>query len=270
MMKGIDVSKWNGNVDFEAVKAAGFKFVIIRAGCGMAKDPMYARNYEAAHKAGLHTGAYWYAQWVKSPEDEAKAFLAAVDGDVHNMGIWYDVEWEKNILAANKTARTTGTLRALEALSKSGRYVGLYCSTAFLLGYLEAGRLAAYDVWIADYRFRVTPETLIPYGMRQTSGSATIAGVYGMVDTNEAYKDYPGITGGTVLATGTLAPPSFEEKVEAYLGTEVYEMCLRMEVLGWTWDFDTVDNDCGGEHVESITFVRAVAYDEEHPKPDLT
>lgn len=63
-MKGIDVSKWQGVIDFDAVSKSGIDFVIIRAGYGKEtwqKDPYFERNYKNAVLAGLKVGAYWYS-----------------------------------------------------------------------------------------------------------------------------------------------------------------------------------------------------------------
>lgn len=73
MILGIDISKWQGHVDFNAVKASGVKFVLIRAGYGRSVsqvDHYFAEHYAQAKAAGLQVGAYWYSYAV-SPADAA-------------------------------------------------------------------------------------------------------------------------------------------------------------------------------------------------------
>ena len=73
-MKGIDVSKHNGAIDFTAVRNAGFEFAILRAGYGKyesQKDPRFEENYRAAKAAGLHVGSYWYS-YALSPDEAIK------------------------------------------------------------------------------------------------------------------------------------------------------------------------------------------------------
>ncbi len=68
-MKGIDVSEWNGEIDWRAVKAAGVDFAICRSSYGKSKfDPTFQRNVEGAHRAGLICGAYHYS-YALTPAD---------------------------------------------------------------------------------------------------------------------------------------------------------------------------------------------------------
>ena len=96
-MKGIDVSKHNGSIDFNAVKASGVEFVIIRAGYGMydnQKDPKFEENYAKAKAAGLHVGTYWYsyAKSVKEAEIEAEVCLRVIGGKQFDFPIYFDIE----------------------------------------------------------------------------------------------------------------------------------------------------------------------------------
>ena len=77
-MNGIDVSKWNGVIDFEKVKSCGIDFVIIRSGFGISGiDPCFRRNYKTARNAGLHVGTYWYsyAKTKTELQNEISAFI---------------------------------------------------------------------------------------------------------------------------------------------------------------------------------------------------
>ena len=97
MIKGIDVSSYQGEIDFEQVKQAGNEFVIIRAGWGNSTvntDRFFERNYAAAKAAGLFVGAYWYsyADSISGAFDEATACMNVIAGKQFELPIFYDVE----------------------------------------------------------------------------------------------------------------------------------------------------------------------------------
>lgn len=97
MISGIDVSEWQGHVDFNAVKASGVKFVLIRAGYGRSasqEDRYFAEHYTQAKAAGLQVGAYWYSYAV-SPADaanEARACLTVLGNRHFDFPIYFDLE----------------------------------------------------------------------------------------------------------------------------------------------------------------------------------
>lgn len=206
---GIDISKWQDAIDWDALEAAykagQVDFVIMRAGYGYATtDPRFEGYYREATARGIPCGAYWYAYWgAGTPTQEATAFLAAVASKTFAYGLWYDVEYEASITGLDKTTRTTKALEALDALQASGRYVGLYASTDMINNRMDYSRLAAYDIWVAQYASKCTCK--MPYGIWQYTSSGSTAGISGRVDQDRAYKDYPAIVVGK-LATGATAP----------------------------------------------------------------
>lgn len=205
MKQGIDISKWQGKVDWgrlAAQHAAGtLDFVILRAGYGGGTlDPRFEEYYAAASAANIPVGAYWYAYWGNyTPRQEAEGFLRAVAGKTLQMGIWYDVEYETDIIKLSKAERTRKTLEGLAALADSGRYVGLYASTDMINNRMLYDQLRAYDIWCAQYASRNTCK--LPYGIWQHSSCGSVDGINGRVDLDIAYKDYPAIVTG-VLAEG--------------------------------------------------------------------
>lgn len=197
--KGIDVSRHQGAVDFAKVKSAGVQFVILRAGFGREtsqKDTCFESNYAKAKAAGLPVGAYWYS-YANSPEDarkEAKACLEVIKGKQFEFPVWYDIEYEPDILAMTRAARTECVKAFCDTLEAAGYYSGVYCSRDFLANKLDAGSLKAYDVWVAAYTGSSTPGNVaLPYGMWQYSSTGKVNGVSGNVDMDYAYKDYASI-----------------------------------------------------------------------------
>lgn len=210
-MNGIDISKWQGSPDWDALaaqhKAGRLDFVILRAGYGANTiDPAFEANYAAATAWGVPVGAYWYAYWkAATPAQEAAAFLAAVEGKTLQMGVWYDVEYESSITGLDKPARTAKTLEALDVLAASGRYCGLYASTDMINNRLDYDRLRAYDIWVAQYGAKCTCK--LPYGLWQYSSTGRADGIAGNVDQDRAYKNYPGIVTGPLAAGEAAAQP---------------------------------------------------------------
>lgn len=200
-IQGIDISKWQ-TVDWAKLgrmfDAGAFKFIIMRAGYGYATiDPKFEEFYAEATHRGIPCGAYWYAYWgTGTPEQEARAFLAATAGKTLQYGIWYDVEYERSITSLDNKTRTDKVLEALDTLQASGRYVGLYASADMVNNRLEYGRLSDYDLWVAQYGSLCTCKR--DYGIWQYTSGGTILGIYGNVDHDIAYKDYPAIVVGSL------------------------------------------------------------------------
>ena len=139
-MKGIDVSQWNGVIDYNKVKSAGVDFVIIRAGYGKyisQKDPCFARNYSAAKAAGLKVGAYWYsyADTVEDAKKEAAVCLDVIKGKTFEFPIYFDLEEVKQFKKGIKFCSDVVTAFCTE-LEKAGYFAGLYCSTYYLNNYV--------------------------------------------------------------------------------------------------------------------------------------
>ncbi len=200
MKHGIDISRHQGKIDWAKLaaehRAGTLDFVIIRAGYGGGTiDPRFEEYYAAATAAGIPVGAYWYAYWGPyTPSQEAASFLRAVEGKTLEYGLWYDVEYEPDILGMSRQARTDKVLEGLNTLAASGRYVGLYASTDMINNRLEYRRLRDYDIWCAQYASRNTCK--LPYGIWQYTSSGSAEGIAGRVDCDRAYKDYPAFVTG--------------------------------------------------------------------------
>lgn len=188
-IKGIDVSKWQGNIDFDLVRKNGARFVIIRAGSGKKPDPMFKRNYDLAKRAGLHVGAYWYS-YANSVEDaikEAETMHSVIKGLRFEYPIWYDVE-ETSQFAKGAKFINAIIYAFCQKLEAHGFYVGVYMSKAYATSNLYDTTKQRFDLWVAQYNSKCTYEDV--HGMWQYSGSGKINGVNGAVDLDYSYKDY--------------------------------------------------------------------------------
>lgn len=191
-MKGIDVSKHNGNVNWSHVKADGVKFAIIRAGYGKEisqKDPQFENNYAGCKSNGVPVGAYWYSYAMSETEarQEAAVCLQVLKGKTFEFPIYYDIE-EKKQFALGKAKCSAIAKAFLETLENAGYWVGIYSSKYFLSTYFTDEIRTNYAVWVAQYNARCT--YCGQYGIWQKSSTGKVYGVSGNVDMNECFIDY--------------------------------------------------------------------------------
>lgn len=192
---GIDVSQWQGNIDFNKVKAAGVDFVIIHAGYGRnisQKDPYFEQNYQRAKAAGLNVGVYWYS-YANSAVDakrEATACLQAIKGKTFEYPIYFDLEERSQF---NKGAAFCSSLVTAfcDAIEKAGYFAGLYISRSPLTQYITADVQKRYALWVAEYGAKLNYSSSV--GMWQNTSSWRVPGINGNVDHDYSYIDYPSI-----------------------------------------------------------------------------
>lgn len=212
MFNAIDVSKWQGAVNWASVKNAGISHAMIRAGYGNSTrqtDPQFKRNAANCELHGINWGVYWYS-YATSPEQarqEARCCLQVIQGLKPTMPVAYDIEYEPGILALDNATRTAMVKAFLEEVEAAGYYGILYASTNFIQTKLNWKELACYDVWAAQYGSRCTSP--LPYGIWQYSSSNPlgIPGYGTSLDCNRVYKDYPQIIQDAGLNGWTASRP---------------------------------------------------------------
>lgn len=193
MKKGIDVSKHNGVIDFQKVKAAGYDFVIIRAGYGKSatqKDTMFDLNYAKAKAAGLDVGAYWYSYAMSFDEGraEATACLDVIKGKQFEYPIYFDLEEQKQF-AKGKDFCSQLVRTFCAVIEDAGYWAGLYTSKSYLTTHIDAATANKYALWVAQWAAKCTYTG--SYGMWQKSETGKVSGINGNVDLDECYLDYP-------------------------------------------------------------------------------
>ena len=201
-MKGIDVSKHNGVIDWDKVKAAGIEFAILRAGYGRKDpkqiDPMFERNYAECKRVGIPVGAYHYS-YADSPADallEAEFFLEIIQGKKFEFPVIFDIE-DKSQENLGMTTLTNMCLMFCDRVEDAGYYTAIYANTDWLKNKLDYSRLQKYDIWLADWRKKEGWGK--PHGMWQYTDSGKVSGISTKVDMNLAYKNYPRIIKGAGL-----------------------------------------------------------------------
>ena len=213
MFNAIDVSKWQGTINWATVKNAGVNHAMIRAGYGNSvrqTDPLFKRNAAQCIALGIDWGVYWYS-YATSPEmarQEARCCLQTIKGLKPTMPVAYDIEYEPGILALNNAQRTAMVKAFLEEVEAAGYYGILYASTDFIRNRLNWQELAQYDVWAAQYGSRCTCP--LPFGIWQYSSSNPlgIPGYGKSLDCNHVYKDYPAIIQAAGLNGFTAPDPN--------------------------------------------------------------
>ena len=192
----LDVSRWQGSIDWDKVKASGkIDGVMLRVlgskGGKPYVDPAFERNYAACTAQGIPVGGYYYtcAATPQQTAAELAALRAALADKNFQLPIAVDAEDPKlrGLTPAKLSARVAEAAAQLEAW---GLYAMVYTYTNFADTALDMAALAAYDLWIADYRgTRPTRK----HGMWQYTNSGKVPGISGPVDLSVAYKDYVAI-----------------------------------------------------------------------------
>lgn len=195
---GIDVSRYQGDIDWAQVAASGVKFAILRAGSqnsgGPYIDPYFEQNYAGAKAAGIAVGAYiyTYAETEAEQNDEILTILPALKGKTFEYPVFVDVE-DKSLTGIGKAALTQLVKRYMDIIDQKGFVPGWYSYTNYINSYLCPEVLADYPLWVADYRSSLGYTG--DYHIWQYTSKGTVPGISGAVDLNRDYHHYIVSTG---------------------------------------------------------------------------
>ena len=194
---GIDVSKWNGNIDWNAVKNSGISYVIIRCGYrgsttgALIEDPKFKTNIAGATKAGLKVGIYFFTQAVDEVEAVEEASMTI--GLIRNYNISYpvflDVESSGGRADGLDSGTRTNVINAYcQTIRNSGYTAGVYANKTWLTKKMNAGALSSYKIWLAQYNTAPTYSGKIDLWQYTSKGS--VKGIGGNTDMNLSYLGY--------------------------------------------------------------------------------
>lgn len=226
--KVIDVSKWNGKIDWDKVKAAGVYGVIIRAGYGRLisqKDSTFESYYSGAKAAGLHIGTYWYsyAKSVSEAELEAEVFKEAIKGKTFDLPVYMDIE-EKSQVNLGRTICSNMVRAFCRSLEASGYFAGVYSFDSFFGSNLTDDIYDKFTCWVASVENR-RPVSCKKFDTHQYSWKAAIPGINGDVDVSYCYKDFPTVIKNAGLNGYNQHPTVKKYKVTAVVdGVDVTKM----------------------------------------------
>lgn len=193
---GIDVSRYQGAIDWEKVKKSGVDFVLLRSSIGdgtttvSGEDIRFSSNVAEAKKAGLMVGAYHYlwAETVQDARKEAKFFIKTISPYALDFPAILDFEepsQQENLTNAERTAIAKAFLEEVE---KAGYYPMLYTNKSWAVGYLNMDELADYEIWLAEWSAK--PTYTGDFGIWQYTAYGKVSGIDGGVDLDVCYKNY--------------------------------------------------------------------------------
>ncbi len=194
---GIDVSKWNGTIDWTAVKNSGISFVIIRCGYrgstqgALVEDTQFKTNITGATAAGLKVGVYFFTQAIDEVEAvyEASFVIDLIKNYKISYPVFLDVESSGGRGdAISKSTRTAVCLAFCKTISASGYTAGIYANKNWLEEKLDPSQLSAYKIWLAQYA--ATPTYSGRYDLWQYKATGSVSGISGNVDLNISYLGY--------------------------------------------------------------------------------
>ncbi len=198
---GIDVSKWQGTINWQTVKDAGIDFAIIRVGYrgystgAVVEDTYFKQNIQGATQAGLKVGVYFFSQAITAEEAviEASMAIQAVRGYNLALPIYFDSEYSTSAKTGradklSQSHRTAVAKAFCETVENSGYQAGIYASASWFYYQLDYSQISQYDIWVAHYTAQT--DFRYHYDIWQYTGSGSCAGVAGHVDLNIAYTRY--------------------------------------------------------------------------------
>lgn len=196
MIKGIDISEHNGNVDIKKIKENGIEFIILRLGYGKNQsqiDKNFKTNYEKAINSNIPVGVYLYsyATNIRDSKEEAKLVLDNIKGLKIEYPIFIDMEDADNYKAKRNVSNET-CIDICETFCKeienAGYYAGIYANLEWFANKLNNSKLDKFDKWVAQWNNNCTYDK--KYGMWQYSSNGKVKGISGNVDLNYAIYDY--------------------------------------------------------------------------------
>lgn len=255
--KGIDISHHQNYKlkEFQALKDAGYDFVIIRASHGFNKDRKFEQHYKAAREAGLYVGTYAFYYYC-DPEASAKetaTFLAAIKGKHFDMPVFIDFENRgeyvrgRHLGKLNYVAITDLALKALASIQEAEFEAGIYCDVDWAKHKMQMERIPKDCViWLADWAGKLDYDERCD--IRQYSDKERVLGVGGGIDANRLLRDFktavPGGAFGVIVncnfwCNRRMGPSTETEKMgRAMRGQDIFINGKRY-VKGILWFHDS-------------------------------
>lgn len=215
---GIDVSKYQGNIDWSKVKASGVDFAILRVGIGdnivTQDDVKFKYNADACTRLGIPFGVYIYsyATNVSHALSEAKHILRVIKGYKLDYPVYYDLEDAGTTQKCSKIVIGDMAEVFCTEIQKAGYYPAIYANKYWFTSVLTDKRFNKWDKWVAQYSSKCT--YVGSYQMWQKASNGHIDGIVGNVDINECYVDYPSLINKINPDTPTPDTPSHKTNEE--------------------------------------------------------
>lgn len=195
--RGVDVSKYQGDIDWNQVKAAGYEFAIIRVGYrgygsgALVEDSHFRQNIQGATAAGLQVGLYFYSQAINEEEavEEASMVLRLCSGYRLDYPIYFDTEKVAGDTgradSLSRAERTACAVAFCETIRNAGYTAGVYSYASWFYNQLNMSNFGNYQIWIAQYRDVL--DFSGRYNMWQYASDGCVPGISKLCDLNIAY-----------------------------------------------------------------------------------
>lgn len=188
MIQGIDVSRWQGQIDWKKVKASGIKFAILKCGgsdAGFYSDRTFESNYKGCKDNGIAVGAYYFVGKdcisYEAGQADAKRMLRICAGKEFELPLFIDCEAQD---PKNKVGITDAIIGFYDVMKASGRNAGVYASkVSGFKDRIADDRIQHIPHWVAQYNSTCTYDK--PYIIWQKSSKGSVAGISGNVDIDE-------------------------------------------------------------------------------------
>ena len=194
--RGIDVSKWNGSIDWKAVRNEGIEFAIIRCGYrgssqgALIEDPTFRTNIKGAQAAGLKVGVYFFTQAVNEAEavEEASMVIELCKGYGLSFPVYLDVEGSNGRGDTISAEQRTANIKAFcGTIQNAGYKAGVYANKTWFTSKIKTNQITNYKIWLAQYAANPTYNAT-RYDMWQHTSKGKVSGISGNVDLNILYR----------------------------------------------------------------------------------
>ncbi len=225
-INGIDVSKWQGDIDWKLVSSSGVRFAMIRLAHGTDMDARFSKNVKGAVKNGIKAGAYVFSLAGNTDEARAEALNAvkACEGLTISFPVAMDVE-NAHFEKLGKTERGKLIEAFCETVKASGMTPMIYSNRDWFTRLIPRSVMKKYPVWLAQWR-QDKPSTDFEYAMWQY-GKGHVDGIDGDVDLDICFKDF---------STVCSSPIVFDLTVPRKRGEAFLDMQTALNAAGYTDD----------------------------------
>ena len=225
--KLIDVSTWNGNIDWNKVYKSGVRYAMIRSSFGVENpnqvDNKFVRNITNAQRAGVKCGIYHYsyARSATEAKKEADFCLKTIKNYKIDLPVAFDIE-DSSQTHLGKDTLTSIVIAFCDRIKSAGYRPMLYCNPNWLCNYLHKDKLInKYDIWLANWGVSAPSYNCAIW---QYSENGSVPGISGSVDMNWIYKDYTSTKPATtkpVTKPSNVKKTDYSVKVTAQAGLNV-------------------------------------------------
>lgn len=258
-IKGVDISYCQQGISYDALKAAGVKFAIIRAGCAEKKDNLMDEHVKGCRKLGIAIGFYWYsyATTVEGAKREAQKCVEVIKGLNPEYPVYFDMEDKTQINGLTKRVRTDMAIAFCDTVKAAGFTAGIYANPSWFETYYYKKELTKgdYEIWLAHWTESPNKPSSYNYGQKMHQWGLDKINGQG-IDGDISYFDYA--AGKTVPAPKPTTPTKPTGSIEFNVGDVVKFKG------GYHYASSTSTKAVGGKRTAGKAKVTAVARNAAH------